>query len=161
MKQKTRIRQEAPQLFRDAAEYLLSTYKTPDEFLKFLRDALEWVHNFERMNPNYADMKDPHFNLCYMIDNIVIPWMKAGRKNEIEAVAKGIEDYDSFYGHEEHHDITGNLIIAFGSDFDSGIPTPEWMEKYMRGITAMVTLGNFMYTYEYELKAKAEKSKAA
>ncbi len=149
--------QNAESLFISAAELLINSYRTPEDFLMFLREALGWVHNYERENPNWTDAKDPHFNILYMIEHIVFPWIRAAEKNRVSEIAEGIESYNDFFGHEFHHEITGNLLAAFAKDFDSGIPVPKYLDGNVHGITTLIKLGHFLYEYDRVKEMKSKK----
>jgi K+ transporter len=145
------------------AEQLVANYKTPAEFLIFISDALQWVHDYEVDNPKHETNKDPHFNLLVIIEEIITPWINSTEENKIETIASGIEKLHDMFGYEGHHESIGRIMATYAKYMTNfGSFDPEIMDNSMHGINTLTKIGYSLYEYEKEInEASREEKKEA
>lgn len=143
----------------NTATKLVEMMGTPSRYLEFIQEALTWIHQHQVRIGNKDESRDPHFDIVLHIEHIVQPWF-AGGENMMDNIARGLESINEALGYDGYHDGLAMVVAAYSADFESGLPTPEYLKRDFLGVATLHEIYYGLYYYYYAKKeAQKEKQK--
>jgi len=122
-----------------AAKVVIDTFKTPDEFLHFITDALGWVYDYG-ISVGDSHPGETHFILRRVIEEIAIPWLIGGGEF-MSNMADGVREIDFETKDEFYLDDVKYIIKAYGYYIaGTGCLTVESTMRDMEGIICLMDM---------------------
>jgi hypothetical protein len=123
------------QILESSAKELMSILISPSRAIEIFSDAMHYIHKTCSGQAPVEICRDMHWMFVVIMKEIIKPWSEM-KKNVLQDVMRGIDEFDLNFGSHEIKDGTKEYLDSLTQHRD------EIIDYDMDGVKALVVLNN-------------------